>query len=99
MKAAMRWVPLVLILLLAAAALYVVWPQNANGVLPRGVTWPSGHGIAIGSFERREMRLGLDLQGGTRLLLRADVPQDFSGNVAEAVNGTIRVLQIGRAHV
>ena len=64
--------PVVLILLLAAAALYVVWPQNANGVLPRGVTWPSGHGIAIGSFERREMRLGLDLQGGSQLLLEVD---------------------------
>ena len=39
------------------------------------------------------MRLGLDLKGGTRLLLRADVPPDFEGNVSDALDGTIRVLR------
>jgi preprotein translocase subunit SecD len=39
------------------------------------------------------MRLGLDLQGGTRLLLRAEVPEDFDGDLASALDGTISVLR------
>ena len=39
------------------------------------------------------MRLGLDLQGGTRLLLRAVVPDDFDGALDDALDGTITVLR------
>ena len=61
--------------------------------LPDVLPWPSGQGISIGSFERDEMRLGLDLQGGTRLLLRAEVPEGFDGDLGSALDGTIRVLR------
>ena len=88
-----RLLPLLAITLLTAAALYVVWPAQPASVLPSVIPWPSGHGIAIGGFERREMRLGLDLKGGTRLLLRAEVPPDYTGDVNEALDGTIRVLR------
>ncbi|MFA7249045.1 MAG: protein translocase subunit SecD [Dehalococcoidia bacterium] len=98
-----RLVPLLAILLVALVGLYVVWPAEPGTVLPSRIAlpggkaitipWPSGKGVHIGGFERREMRLGLDLQGGTRLLLRADVPSDFEGNVSDALEGTIRVLR------
>ncbi|MCC6238646.1 MAG: protein translocase subunit SecD [Dehalococcoidia bacterium] len=86
-------VPLALLGLLVAASLWVVWPANPASVLPPGVPWPAGRGVKIGSFERTEMRLGLDLQGGTRLLLAATIPDGFEGNLDDALDGTIRVLR------
>ena len=88
-----RFLPLLAIILVTLAALYVIWPAEPGRVLPAAVPWPKGQGVTIGSFERKEMRLGLDLQGGTRLLLRADVPSDFQGDVGAALDGTIRVLR------
>ncbi|MEI7926056.1 MAG: protein translocase subunit SecD [Chloroflexota bacterium] len=88
-----RLLPLLGILLLALAALYVVWPAEPGRVFPGGDRLPKGKGLTIRSFERKEMRLGLDLQGGTRLLLRANVPENFEGDVADALDGTIRVLR------
>ena len=86
-------VALLLIALLSAAALVVVWPQDPGRYLPGAVPWPEGRGLTIGGFEREEMRLGLDLQGGTRLLLRAVVPDDFDGALDDALDGTITVLR------
>ena len=37
--------------------------------------------------------LGLDLQGGTRLLLAASLPEDVQGDVSAAMEGTIAVLR------
>ena len=88
-----RFLPVLVILVVTLAAVYVAWPAQPARVLPSVIPWPRGQGIKIGSFERREMRLGLDLKGGTRLLLRADVPADFQGNVGDALDGTIRVLR------
>ena len=88
-----RLAPLLAVLLLTAAALYVVWPSEPDDFLPSGIPWPEGQGISIGSFEREEMRLGLDLQGGTRLLLRATPPEGFEGDIDDALDGTIRVLR------
>jgi preprotein translocase subunit SecD len=88
-----RFGPLLAIAALTAACLYVIWPSQPDRFLPPLLPWPEGQGIAIGNFERREMRLGLDLQGGTRLLLRAEVPEDFDGNLDDALDGTIRVLR------
>ncbi|MEX2374191.1 MAG: protein translocase subunit SecD, partial [Dehalococcoidia bacterium] len=79
--------------MLTVAAIYVVWPSQPRDFLPAFVPWPEGQGVAIGDFERREMRLGLDLQGGTRLLLRADVPEEFDGEIDSALDGTVRVLR------
>jgi preprotein translocase subunit SecD len=54
---------LVIILLVMAAAIWVVWPNNP--------------GIHLGSFNR-EIRVvrGLDLQGGLRVLMEADLPPE-----------------------
>src|SRR5690606_17929133 len=71
----------------------IIWPSEPDEFLPSGIAWPEGQGIAIGDFERRDMRLGLDLQGGTRLLLRAEVPENFEGDLDSALDGTTRVLR------
>ncbi len=56
-----RW--LIPILLLAALAGWVVWPENP--------------GIHVGSFDRDiELVRGLDLQGGLQVLLEADLPAE-----------------------
>jgi preprotein translocase subunit SecD len=88
-----RFTPLALVAVLTTAALYVVWPSQPDDFLPAGLPWPSGNGITIGSFERDTMRLGLDLQGGTRLLLSASPPEDFDGDIDDALEGTVRVLR------
>lgn len=88
-----RIAPLFGLLLLTAAALYVVWPSEPEDFLPSAIPWPEGQGVNIGSFERETMRLGLDLQGGTRLLLRATPPEGFDGDIDDALEGTIRVLR------
>jgi len=59
----MRW--LIPILLIAAGAIWIVYPKNP--------------GISIGSFEKEfKVVRGLDLQGGLRVLLEADLPEDTS---------------------
>ena len=79
--------------MLTMAAIYTVWPSQPREFLPAFVPWPEGQGVSIGNFERREMRLGLDLQGGTRLLLRAEVPEGFDDEIDSALDGTVRVLR------
>ncbi len=93
MRRVRRFLPVTFVALIAMACLYAIWPSQPAEFLPSGVPWPEGKGIKIGSFERRTLRLGLDLQGGTRLLLRAEVPEDFEGNLDDALEGTIRVLR------
>jgi len=88
-----RFLPVISIALLAFAALVVVWPSDPNSILPSAIPWPEGRGVSIGGFDRSEMRLGLDLQGGTRLLLGASPPAGFEGNIDDAIQGTIRVLR------
>lgn len=88
-----RLLPVIAIGIVALGALWVIWPANPSSVLPPGVPWPAGRGVHIGSFDRTEMRLGLDLKGGTRLLLAASVPEGFEGNLDDALEGTIRVLR------
>ena len=88
-----RLTPVLLILLLTVVGLYVIWPRVPARFLPRYIPWPAGQGVKLGSFERNEMRLGLDLQGGTRLLLSASLPEGVEGNVEDSMDGTIAVLR------
>jgi len=89
-----RWLPVLAILALSLAALYVIWPSNPDRYLPSSIPWPEGNGIDIpGIGERREMRLGLDLQGGTRLLLLATLPEGQEGDLSDAIDGTMSVLR------
>src|SRR5687767_15906980 len=73
---------LVFVLILTTFSVFVAWPSDPDRYLPGFIPWPEeecvgpvciGKGIEIFGRERREMRLGLDLRGGTRLVLEADV--------------------------
>ncbi len=101
-----KWWPrlsLLSILVIAAAAIYVVWPNEPNRYLPSAIPWPSGRGVpsrvakylpchssqtsagttaqaqnANPAANCRGMTLGLDLQGGSRVVMQADPPPGIS---------------------
>ncbi len=62
-----------------------MWPSEPWHYLPSFIPWPEGHGINIpfvkfdgtdikgSTLKRRAMTLGLDLKGGTRLVLEPDL--------------------------
>lgn len=85
--------PMAIVAVLSIVSLVIVWPSEPDKWLPSAIPWPAGRGVSIGDFERKEMRLGLDLQGGTRLLLEATLPAGAEGDVGDAMDGTIRVLR------
>ena len=93
MPAPGRWLPVLGVLALSLSALWVIWPSEPDRYLPSAIPWPEGRGVSIGGFEREEIRLGLDLQGGTRLLLGATLPEGQEGDIDDAIEGTIRVLR------
>ena len=84
MRTNTTWLLFVGVLILSAFSLTTVWPSDPGRYLP-GDFWPSGKGIKIGDFERETMRLGLDLRGGAFLVLQADPPADYAGNVEEGI--------------
>ena len=89
-------ISLFFILVVTLFSLAFIWPNNADEHLPDlpgDLSWPDGAGLTIGEFDRSSLRLGLDLQGGTRLLLQAEVPDDFEGDLTEKIDGTISVLR------
>jgi len=88
-----RIFPLAVILVVLLGSTWVIWPQDPGQYLPSAIPWPQGRGVSIGGFERDTMRLGLDLQGGTRLLLHGSFAEGAEGNLDDAVDGTIRVLR------
>ena len=88
-----RWLPLLGVALLTIAAVVAIWPSEPGKWLPGSVPWPEGQGVSIGGFERDTMRLGLDLQGGTRLLLQGSLPEDAEGGLDDALEGSVRVLE------
>ncbi|WP_322819520.1 protein translocase subunit SecD [Tepidiforma sp.] len=77
---------------LTTFSVIVVWPSTPDRYLP-GDFWPSGRGIKIGSFERETMRLGLDLRGGVRLVLEADPPPDYQGDLDQALESAKQVVE------
>jgi preprotein translocase subunit SecD len=70
---------------LTTFSVIVVWPGSPDRYLP-GEFWPGGKGITIGSWERESMRLGLDLRGGSYLVLEADPPDDYAGDIGQALD-------------
>ncbi len=80
------------IALLTVIAIVIVWPSNPGRYLPDFFPWPKGHGLQVGGFDRETMRLGLDLKGGTYVLLEADtsqVPPDQREDAMEGVKDII----------
>src|SRR4030042_6066592 len=103
-------VVLAMILLLTAVAVVIVWPSNPDRYLPDFIPWPKGQGVSVGDFDRETMRLGLDLKGGSYILLEGDPSSLPAGaDLNDAMNGARDILErrinefgvaeIGRAHV
>ena len=88
-----RWLPLLGVLVLTVASVYTIWPSEPGKWLPGAVPWPEGGGIKIAGFERDTMRLGLDLQGGTRLLLQGSLPEGAEGDLDDSLEGAVGVLE------
>ncbi|MDP2673998.1 MAG: protein translocase subunit SecD [Dehalococcoidia bacterium] len=83
-----------LVIALTVFSVIVVWPNAPDRYLPNFVPWPEGHGLKIGGLERRAMRLGLDLKGGTYVLLEADTSRLPPGtDIGGALDGVKDVLE------
>lgn len=62
---------LVLIIVIAIVAAYIVAPIEHPAWLEQSVAWGDAE-----TRELRDLKLGLDLQGGTQVLLESDLPPD-----------------------
>jgi SecD/SecF fusion protein len=83
---------LAFILALTIFSIVVVWPDDPDRYLPDG-PWPSGTGINLGDdFDREAMKLGLDLRGGTHVVLQADTTQ-FDGDLDTALDSAKEVIE------
>lgn len=74
----------ILILLLAAASFYIVWPKGSKiSLKPLKV-----------NFEKKfDLKLGLDLQGGTHLVYEGDLKDIEEGARSEAMNSARDVIE------
>lgn len=94
------------IVVLAVASLVVVWPQAPSNYLPGIIPWPSNPGLHVDlgggldgqgkliDFHRQGFRLGLDLQGGTHLVLRGDVSKvPAHGDPNDAVESARHIIE------
>ena len=78
--------------ILTTFAVIVVWPESPGHYLP-GHFWPKGHGLVVGNIDRRSMKLGLDLRGGAYIVLQANPPADYTGDIAAAISGAKQVIE------
>src|SRR3990172_2046704 len=89
-----NWILLALTAVLAIFSIFVAWPNNPDRYLPNFIPWPEGKGLDALGIERKAMRLGLDLKGGTYILLEADtsrLPPEVE--IDDALSGVEDVLQ------
>ena len=88
---------LVLIALLTGLAIWVIWPQNPDRYLPGFIPWPKGSGIHLNlgatTFDRDNMRLGLDLQGGLSITMQAQMDQVAPEDRDDAMQSLISTLE------
>ena len=93
---------LLFVLVLTTFSVFVAWPSDPDRYLPDFVPWPKaecvgniciGKGISLFGEDRREMRLGLDLRGGTRLVLQADVANNPDVDLDEALETAVEVIE------
>src|SRR5262249_32715978 len=87
---------LAFILLLAAGSIWVIWPQMPSNYLPSFIPWPQSQGIHIqigtSSFDRQGQRLGLDLQGGTNIVLQADLSKTNDADKEDAMKSLVATI-------
>jgi preprotein translocase subunit SecD len=93
------------IILMTALSVVTVWPSEPDRYLPNFIPWPEGKGIKFpfihvegGAItgqmkEARAMRLGLDLRGGTRLVMEADTSQAPDVDVDQALEAASRIIE------
>jgi len=93
---------LLFVAILTTFSVIVTWPSDPKRYLPDFIPWPEaeclggiciGKGIDISGLERREMRLGLDLRGGTRLVLEADISGQPDVDLDEALDAAVEVVE------
>ena len=93
---------LLFVLVLTTFAVFVTFPSTPKRYLPDFIPWPEeecvgsiciGKGIDAFGVERREMRLGLDLRGGTRLVLQADLSADPDIDLDEALDSAVDIIE------
>jgi preprotein translocase subunit SecD len=79
---------------------FIPWPKPACAgpvCIGHGVDLPyvgfEGTTLAIKHKIAREMRLGLDLQGGTRLVLEADISKNPNVNLSDALDSAVEVVE------
>lgn len=83
-----------LIAILTVIAIVIVWPSDPGRYLPDFFPWPKGQGLQVGDFERETMRLGLDLKGGTYMLLEGDPASLPAGaDLDDAMEGARDVIE------
>jgi len=82
-----------------------MWPSEPWHYLPGAIPWPEGQGIKIpfvkfdgsevrgGTLERRAMTLGLDLKGGTRLVLEPDLTNTSDIDLDEALDRASEIIE------
>ncbi|MXX18262.1 MAG: protein translocase subunit SecD [Dehalococcoidia bacterium] len=80
------------ILAVSVFCLFAVWPSAPTRYLP-GDFWPEGRGISIGDYERKTMRLGLDLQGGAHLVLQAEPTAEDEGDLTAKLEVAKEVIE------
>ncbi len=94
MRNSINWITLALVSVLTVFSVIVVWPDMPKRYLPDFIDWPSGNGLNIFGLERREMKLGLDLKGGSYVLLEAvtsGLPPDT--DIRDKLEGTKDILE------
>src|SRR5205823_5858280 len=87
---------LVAIAILTLIALFVVWPRDPGKYL-FGLPLPGSPGINLNlggtSFVRDGFRLGLDLQGGTHLVLQADMSTVPDSERGDKLKGVVNIIE------
>ncbi len=87
-----NWIMLGLISAITIFAILVVWPGWPKRYLPDFIDYPEGPIISIAG--REAMKLGLDLNGGTYVLLEADTSKLPPGtNVDDAMEGAKNIIE------
>jgi SecD/SecF fusion protein len=84
---------LAFIAILTIGAIVIVWPSDPGRYLPDFFPWPKGQGLEVGGFDRETMRLGLDLKGGSYVLLEADTSQVAPDDRDAAMEGVQDIIE------
>ncbi|MEX0785516.1 MAG: protein translocase subunit SecD [Dehalococcoidia bacterium] len=99
-----NWFLLAMITGLTAFSVITVWPSEPDRYLPDAIPWPEGRGIefsfptieganfGLETIERRAMSLGLDLRGGTRLVLEPEAGVQVD-DLDAALDGARKVIE------